>query len=436
MSGQLLAYINDTLVGTLSDVNGIWSFQYASAWLESPARFALSPHLPLQAEVLIDGATQRPVQWYFDNLLPEEGQRTLLAKDARLDAADALGLLGYYGAESAGSITLLTQEPSEPMAGGLRPLPDADLSERIRNLPNVPLTRAAVKRMSLAGAQHKLAIVLNDDTLFEPYGIQPSSHILKPNHPGEDYPHSAVNEWFVMQLAAQLGVRVPRVYRRYLPEPVYIIERFDRTHDGAGWQRRHVIDACQLLGLDRGFKYEQGSIQALARLAQMCRSSAVARTRLYQWLVFCVLVGNSDAHLKNLSFLVSKNGIELAPHYDLLSVACYESRSFDQEGWPMQTRLAWPILGKHRFAELNADVLLEAGTLLGLAESTARRLLSSMQQRIGTEAGKLYEQVSMQNAQLVHERPELASTLAGESRCLRAIVHTIISEMAGRLRLG
>lgn len=47
MSGRLLAYINGVLVGTLSDVNGIWSFQYASAWLENTARFALSPHLPL-----------------------------------------------------------------------------------------------------------------------------------------------------------------------------------------------------------------------------------------------------------------------------------------------------------------------------------------------------------------------------------------------------
>ncbi|WP_370635918.1 HipA domain-containing protein [Paralcaligenes sp. KSB-10] len=35
-------------------------------------------------------------------------------------------------------------------------------------------------------------------------------------------------------------------------------------------------------------------------------------------------VANSDAHLKNLSFLILKGGIELAPHYDLLSVACYE----------------------------------------------------------------------------------------------------------------
>ncbi|MEZ3137359.1 HipA N-terminal domain-containing protein [Stutzerimonas kunmingensis] len=45
-----------------------------------------------------DGATSRPVQWYFDNLLPEEGQRTLLASSAQLDAHDAFALLAHYGA--------------------------------------------------------------------------------------------------------------------------------------------------------------------------------------------------------------------------------------------------------------------------------------------------------------------------------------------------
>jgi serine/threonine-protein kinase HipA len=45
----------------------------------------------------MDGATQRPVQWYFDNLLPEEGQRSLLAADATIDKADAFGLLAYSG---------------------------------------------------------------------------------------------------------------------------------------------------------------------------------------------------------------------------------------------------------------------------------------------------------------------------------------------------
>ena len=294
MSGRSLrASINQMEVGTLQEVAGLWSFQYGAGWLGNPRGFALSPHLPLTAESLLDGASKRPVQWYFDNLLPEEGQRILLAGDAKLDAADAFGLLAWYGAESAGSVTLLPPEAAPQMAEPLRPLPDDALEARIRQLPKAPLTHAAIKRMSLAGAQHKLAVVLQDDALFEPAGATPSTHILKPDHPDEDYPHSVINEWFVMRLAKRLGLDVPEVHRRYVPSPVYLIDRFDRIPDGQGWQRRHVIDACQLLGLDRSFKYSQGSMESLAALANACRSPAVARARLFSWLVFNVLVGKT-----------------------------------------------------------------------------------------------------------------------------------------------
>ena len=195
MNGRALrASINQTEVGTLQEVAGLWSFQYAADWLGNPRGFALSPHLPLTAQPLLDGASQRPVQWYFDNLLPEEGQRVLLASDARLDAADAFGLLTWYGAESAGSVTLLPPNAAPQTAEPLRPLPDDALETRIRQLPKAPLTHAAIKRMSLAGAQHKLAVVLQDGALFEPAGATPSTHILKPDHPDEDYPHSVINE--------------------------------------------------------------------------------------------------------------------------------------------------------------------------------------------------------------------------------------------------
>ena len=89
MTGRVLrASINQMEVGSLQEVDGLWSFQYAEAWLRNPQGYGLSPHLPQSAVPLVDGASQRPVQWYFDNLLPEEGQRLLLAKDAKLDAAD------------------------------------------------------------------------------------------------------------------------------------------------------------------------------------------------------------------------------------------------------------------------------------------------------------------------------------------------------------
>ena len=435
MSGRSLrASINQQEVGSLQEVAGLWSFQYTPDWLANPKGFALSPHIPLSAQPLLDGASQRPVQWYFDNLLPEEDQRVLLAKDARLDAADAFGLLAWYGAESAGSVTLLPPEAAPQTAEPLRPLPDDALQVRIRQLPRAPLTHAAIKRMSLAGAQHKLAVVLQDGALFEPAGATPSTHILKPDHPDADYPHSVINAWFVMRLARRLGLDVPEVHRRYVPSPVYLIDRFDRVAGAQGWQRRHAIDACQLLGLDRSFKYTQGSMDSLAALANACRSPAVTRSRLFGWLVFNVLVGNSDAHLKNLSFLVSHEGVQLAPFYDLLSVATYDSPAFDKSGWPAQTQLAWPILGVRHFSDIRRGLLLEAGVALNLVKGTAERLLENLRSRIVSEAEALYAEVEAENARIAHARPELAATMAGESRCVRAISHTVIKEMARQIQ--
>lgn len=434
MKGRALqASINQVAVGTLQEVDGLWSFQYVADWLNSAGSFALSPHLPLTAEPLLDGASKRPVQWYFDNLLPEEGQRVLLARDAKLDAADAFGLLAWYGAESAGSVTLLPPDAEAQTVGPMRSLSGDALEARIRQLPKAPLTHAAIKRMSLAGAQHKLAVVLQDGELFEPAGATPSTHILKPDHPDEDYAHSVINEWFVMRLAKRLGLDVPDVYRRYVPSPVYLVDRFDRHQHGRSWQRRHVIDACQLLGLDRSFKYSQGSMQSLAALANACRSPAVARSRLFGWLVFNVLVGNSDAHLKNLSFMVSDEGVQLAPFYDLLSIATYDSPAFDKQGWPAQTQLAWPILGVRHFSNINRSVLLQAGAALNLAKGTADRLLESLRSRAVALAQELCAEVEAENAEIVRLRPELAATMAGEIRCVRAIVHTVLKEMAQQI---
>jgi serine/threonine-protein kinase HipA len=435
MSRRLLVSINDITIGELFERSGLWSFTYASAWLSHPERFALSPRLPLVERALRDGASKRPVQWYFDNLLPEETQRTLLAKDAKVDAADAFALLEWYGAESAGSLTL---RAADSIVGerGLHALPDHALDARIRKLPSVALTHDAIKRMSLAGAQHKLAVVLHDDTLFEPAGDAPSTHILKPDHPSANYPHSAVNEWFVMKLAKRLGLNVPNVHRRYVPAPVYVIDRFDRARNSTDWYRRHAIDACQLLGMDRSFKYSAGSIETLAAIANATRSKAVTRARLFGWLVFNVLIGNGDAHLKNLSFLVSVNGIELAPFYDLLSTTIYDTPAFDKKRWPNGSELAWPVFETRYFSDVSRGLLVRAAETLGLRRATAVRVLEQLCCNIEREAQALYDATAAENGQLLKASKGLVATLAGEERCLRTLQFIVIKEMAAKLAQG
>lgn len=432
MSRALEVWTNDAWVGTLSEQNGLWSLLYSAQWLASPDRYPIAPSLPLQVEPIIDGGSVRPVQWYFDNLLPEEGQRILIAKAAQVTVEDAFGLLACFGAESAGSLTLLV--PGQGQApGGLEPLADEELSRRIREMPYVPLAEQAQKRMSLAGAQHKVAIVLKDGQLWEPTGSTPSTHILKPDHPSHDYAHSVINEWFVMTLARRVGLNVPMVIRRYVPEPVYLIERFDRRFGQEGWERLHSIDACQLLQLDRVFKYTAGSIQKLDEIIALCTMRLATIQALYRWLLFNVLTGNTDAHLKNLSFLMKGEDVELAPFYDLLSTAVYETATFDKQRWPSQVEMAWPIQGSPRMVDQTSARLIEAGEAMGLSKATAQRQLTGMGKAIKEQAAQLLAEVEQENVRLLEQRPALAATFGGEMRCLRAIVHVIIRDMCAQV---
>lgn len=436
---QLDVFSNDQAVGRLSEDNDLWTFDYAATWLAWRKNFDLSPALPRGQGTLRDGASQRPVQWYFDNLLPEEALRDTLAREAQLPAEDAFGLLAYFGAESAGSLVLRDPDHRADAERGLRPLALVELSQRIAKLPRQSLTLGAAKRMSMAGAQHKLLVVLDDaGALFEPLAGTPSSHILKPNHPGVGYPASVMNEFFSMRLAKAVGLPAPAVQRRYTPEPVYIVERFDRLHSTeVEVSRRHSIDTCQLLNRPRAFKYAGAGLDALVQALGHCRARAVTRLQLYRWLVFNLLIGNGDNHLKNLSFLVDAQGIALAPAYDLLSTAVYDTRAMADEAarWP-ECPLALPIGNARSFAQVSRQHVIDAGLALGLGAAAALRELDRLVKAVRAETGRLLATIEAEIHAEVAACPDpgaAALHTAGELRLLRAIQYIVVAEMTRRL---
>ncbi len=437
MSRILEVSVNERLVGHLREAADLWAFEYDPEWSVAVDGFDLSPALPRSSRAHIDGASNRPVQWYFDNLLPEETLRSVLAKEADVIADDAFGLLEYYGAESAGSLVLRAPVSQHSPSMGLRPLSQEALSKRIRDMPQASLGHDAPKKMSLAGAQHKLVVVLRGDDLFEPLPGTASTHILKPNHPSEGYPASVMNEYFTMRLAGAVGMNVPAVSRQYVPEPVYIVERFDRLQDSESVGRRHVIDACQLLNKSRSFKYSAANLETLAEVIKACRNRAAARLQIYRWLVFNVLVGNGDNHLKNLSFMVGPEGINLAPAYDLLSTAAYATRATASEKatWP-EVELALSIGDARNFAQIDRPKIRQAGRALGLGAATVERELSRMARDMLMKARALLNEIENDvEAELAKSRlPEEARQhIGGELRLLRAITHIVIQDMVGRI---
>jgi serine/threonine-protein kinase HipA len=443
---ELVVLINDERIGLLRDSNDLWSFEYVDGWSRAPESFDLSPSLSRARQLHADGASDRPVQWYFDNLLPEESMRTVLAKEAQLSAEDAFGLLGYFGAESAGSLVLLDPAHPPAMERGLKALPFTELSRRIRDLPRASLTKEAPKKMSLAGAQHKLLVVLDAGQLFEPLPGTPSTHILKPSHLDPAYPASVINEFFCMRLAHALGLSVPAVTRLYVPEPVYIVERFDRSAIAGSTdaKRLHVIDTCQLLNKARAFKYTGAQVSTLAQAAIACRERASARLQLFAWLVFNFLIGNGDNHLKNISFSVDAGGIRIAPAYDLLSTSAYDTPAFatDRAHWP-RSPLAIPIGSATTFSEVRRSHLIEAAKALGIAPATAQRVMDTMLKDILSQADEIVLEIDRERErQTVAEPAKDADhaadasrvTQATETRVLDVVRHIILAETMKQLR--
>lgn len=430
-SRSLAVCLDSRVIGTLTDTNGVWSFSYDRDWQEGADAFDLAPSLPRHHGTITDGSSERPIQWFFDNLLPEELQREVFASLARVDRADSFGLLQYYGAESAGALTLLA-DPNASLPRGLKPLPDAELARRIEQLPRVSLAAEAPKRMSLAGAQHKLPVTLRNDQLFEPIGQEPSTHILKPQHQDpEQWPHTVANEWFVMQLADLVGLVVPPAQIRHVPHPVYLVERFDRRREGDSVQRLHIVDACQLLGISGMYKYRECTVGRLVECVDRCRDKARTRSRLFRWTVFNVLTGNGHAHLKNLSFFASSGGFYLAPFYDLVSTSVYR---LHPEGHGVRwedAELTMPIGAASRFGTVSREDLLSFSEALGIPRKVAMRLLDEMLLRLNREMPTLIERFE-------RARVGTASPLqhAAALRIVRQIAYAVVQTMIQRISAG
>ncbi|EIF31290.1 HipA domain-containing protein [Burkholderia sp. Ch1-1] len=424
----LVAYANGRRVGIVSDDSGIWSFTYDQDWLGHDDAFALSPTFPLNAQPFVDTSSQRPVQWFFDNLLPEEEMRMSLAREAKVDASDAWGLLAHYGRESAGALTLLAEAEHEA-SGGLQPLSYANLEARIQAMPHHALTATAPKRMSAAGAQQKLLLTLRgtapDYELFEPVGSEPSMHLLKPDMRSTGYLHSAINEFFCMRLARAMGLNVPPTHFLRVPSACYIIDRFDRDTATEPARRLHTVDAMQLLNYDRSFKYQNATAQVLSDAIEKTSTRAVARLDVFRWAVFNVLIGNADSHLKNLSFFVSPRGYILAPFYDLVSTVVYHTPTYQpqqRDRWP-RCDLTMPVGDATQFADISRRNMLAFGEALHLAPRGSERLLDDMLAILDARVADTRRAVD-----------EIAQPNAGEVRLLDSIVAMPLAEMSAALR--
>lgn len=337
---KLDVYLMHDLVGRLwLDDRRRFVFQYDEAWLKRKSPVPLSLSLPLKDEPYLDDAA-RP---FFSNLLPEAGVRQALARRLRISEQNDFDLLREIGGECAGAVSVLPQGRSPEVSPGYREIDEEELHRIVKELPRRPfLVGERGLRLSLAGAQSKLPVYLEGNRVFLATGNAPSTHILKPPIPGIE--ESVENEAFCMTLAAQMGLRVPKASVRQGHDRLYIVERYDREYQQGGEILRiHQEDFCQVLGILPEQKYETEGGPSLERcfalLKEQSASPASDQKDLLSWVVFNALIGNADAHAKNLAILYTPRGPRLAPFYDLISTLVYPDLS---------SRLAMRIGGENR----------------------------------------------------------------------------------------
>jgi serine/threonine-protein kinase HipA len=237
MSKQLDVYLHDSLAGQLEqDKHGRISFAYDSSWLNQPNSVPLSHSLPLRAERY----QGKECQGFFAGVLPEEQNREMIASILGISARNDFALLEQIGGECAGAVTFIPTGSTLPVSKPeYRPLGEAELAEILRELPLRPLMAGSKDiRLSLAGAQNKLAVHVEEGRISLPLQNAPSTHILKPAIPR--FEGLVQNEAFCMELAAQAGLATAKVSIGKCEEIEYLLaERYDRHTVEGVLSRRH-----------------------------------------------------------------------------------------------------------------------------------------------------------------------------------------------------
>jgi serine/threonine-protein kinase HipA len=337
MAKTLRVYLNESLAGFLvQNEGGQLEFTYWPDYLRNPEAIPLSYSLPLRLEMFV----AKECRGFFSGILPEETNRDIIAGNLGISSKNDFSMLKEIGGECAGAVTFLPEEAeAKPLNYSYRSLDEMELVAVINQLPQRPLLAGDKNvRLSLAGAQVKLTVLVEDDKIAIPLQDAPSTHILKPA--SKYFDGLVYNEAFCMMLADLCRLPTAKVeVRKAGSEEFLLIERFDRKefigeHSSPEFrikERLHQEDFCQALGILSQDKYQKEGGPSLSDsfnlVSQNSRIPLLDRQRLLDAVIFNFLIGNNDAHGKNFSFTYDfKEGkieARLAPLYDLICTAFY-----------------------------------------------------------------------------------------------------------------
>lgn len=364
-------------VGTISGTDADNArFQYNGEYRQNDGR-PLSIRLPIQAEPYTPQQTRN----FFEGLLPEGFTRRSVAQWMQVDERDYLSILHGLGRECLGAICI-TADGEETAASYER-----ISTQLVRELAAEGASKASElvtsTHLSLAGASGKVGLYYDaaHKGWYLPKGTAPSTHIVKQSHIRLD--SIITNEQLSLQTAARCGIRVPHSFiintgQGGEHELLFATERYDRKLlqdapqiDGLPRPSRlHQEDFSQAMGIPSALKYESSSgngryMKGMFDILRLHTADPIAdQTRLWDMIVFNVLIGNTDAHVKNFSLLYSDDWrrIQLAPAYDIISTTVYEQST---------RSMAFRIGSAGSIDEMRLKVFREAANEVGLGAGMA-----------------------------------------------------------------
>ncbi len=328
---RLKITMNSKVVGYLwiDAASDQFSFEYEQKWVENG--FAISPHIPLD-----NSAESGAIRRFVENLIPEGKALQDIAEFAHISKNNIFAIIKAIGYETSGA--LMFGEPEQNAVPVFRKISTDEIAQRISQIEKKSIAIWDGKeRISLAGVQEKLPVIIKDGEIGLGDGTLCSTHIMK--FQTKKHANIVVNELFCMKLAKILKLNVADVeLHRFKQHPVLMVERFDRIYKGNTVERLHVIDGCQMFDLSASAKYERNfgssrdvkhirngaNFSKLFSSSAKCDVPAKAKLEMIKWSMFNLIVGNSDAHGKNFSYFVDATSIKPTPFYDVLCILAHK----------------------------------------------------------------------------------------------------------------
>jgi serine/threonine-protein kinase HipA len=320
----LTVHLHKRRIGVINRLGGDRClFSFEQDYMDNPNRPTLSLSFKGQAGGLVypTRAVVARLPVFFSNLLPEGHLREYLATHAGVKPRREFFLLAILGEDLPGALTVTPVDQTGKSVAAVEGKRD-----REEHAPE------PVFRFSLAGVQLKFSALMEaSGGLTIPAGGKGGSWVVK--LPSGRFAAVPENEYTMMSLARETGIEVPPMELvnmsdiRGLPADAGAMEgkalavkRFDR---GTRGESTHMEDFAQVFGIYPEDKYHRHSYANIASVL-WAETGEVGTYEFLRRLVFSVLIGNADMHLKNWSLLYpDRRTPVLSPAYDFVSTLPY-----------------------------------------------------------------------------------------------------------------